>query len=250
VPLPRPVAQKKKRLIDSNLANWHRFCFVRKRGLPPPRSGAAKRFRKRRFATMKFELPPLPYEKSALEPHISARTLEFHYEKHHRGYLNKLKAAIDGKPEAAQSLEDLIRKSTGGVFNNAAQVWNHTFYWQSMKPKGGGNPSGKLLSAIEQEFGSVESAKQKLAEVAGGQFGSGWAWLITDSEQRIRIVSTSNAENPLQRSGVTPLLTVDVWEHAYYLDYQNARDKYLSAFLDHVINWDFAADNYEKAAKV
>lgn len=195
---------------------------------------------------MKFELPPLPYAKNALEPYISAQTMDLHYEKHHRGYLNKLKKAIEGKPEAEWSLEDLIINSDGNVFNNAAQVWNHTFFWNSMSPLGRDKPAGELSSALEREFGSVAGFKQKLAQAADDEFGSGWAWLVLDINKRLRVLSSSDAENPLQ-SGRIPLLTVDVWEHAYYLDYRNEREKYVSAYLDHLINWGFAMQNYERA---
>jgi Fe-Mn family superoxide dismutase len=197
---------------------------------------------------MKFELPPLPYDKTALEPYISARTLEFHYEKHHKGYLNKLKAAIGEKPEAEKSLEEIIRGAKGGVFNNAAQVWNHTFYWNSLAPKGGGKPAGDLAAAIERAFGNFADFKQKLAEIAGGQFGSGWAWVVAGKDGKVQVTSTPNAENPLTTTD-TPLLTIDVWEHAYYLDFQNDRPKYLSSVLDHLLNWSFAEQNYKAAKK-
>jgi len=197
---------------------------------------------------MKFELPPLPYDKTALEPYISARTLEFHYEKHHKGYLNKLKAAIGDKPEGEKSLEDIIRSAKGGVFNNAAQVWNHSFYWNSLAPKGGGKPTGDLATAIDRDFGNVADFKQKLAEIAGGQFGSGWAWVVAGKDGKVQVTSTANADNPLTTAN-TPLLTIDVWEHAYYLDFQNDRPKYLSSVLDHLLNWSFAEQNYKAAKK-
>jgi Fe-Mn family superoxide dismutase len=197
---------------------------------------------------VKFEIPPLPYAKDALEPHMSARTVELHYEKHHKGYLKKLEDLVRGKPEAEHSLEDLIRSADGAVFNNAAQVWNHTFYWQSMKPGGGGRPSGRLRDALEQAFGSFDSFKQGFAEAASNEFGSGWAWLVSDPRGRLRILSTTDAENPLQQD-LTPLLTLDVWEHAYYLDYQNERDRYIRAFLDHVLNWEFVARNLSCEAR-
>jgi len=191
---------------------------------------------------VKFELDPLPYAKDALAPHISAKTLELHYEKHHKGYLEKLRKAIEGKPEAEKGLEDLIRSADGDLFNNAAQVWNHTFYWKSMKPDGGGEPTGPLRDAIETAFRSVDRFKQHFAEAATGEFGSGWAWLVLDRTGRLRVLSSSDAENPLQNDH-KPLLTLDLWEHAYYLDYQNERGKYVQGFLDHVINWDFAEAN-------
>ena len=191
---------------------------------------------------MNFELPPLPYEKDALQPHVSARTLDIHYEKHHRGYLEKLRKAIEGKPEADQTLEDLIRTAEGDVFNNAAQVWNHTFYWRSMRPGGGGEPEGQLRAALDEAFGSVPDFKQTFAEAANGEFGSGWAWLVRDNHGRLRVMSSSDAENPLRRD-YKPLLTLDVWEHAYYLDYQNERDRYVKGFLDHVLDWGFVTQN-------
>ena len=196
---------------------------------------------------MKFELPSLPYAKGALEPHISARTIDFHYDKHHRGYLTKLEKAIEGKPIAEKSLEEIIRESQGTVFNLAAQVWNHTFYWSSMSPKGGGGPHGDLASALDRAFGSADDFKRRFAEAANGEFGSGWAWLVLDRSKKLRVIATDDAENPLQ-TGETPLLTIDVWEHAYYLDYQHQRPSYVKGFLDHLINWEFAADNYRRAS--
>jgi Fe-Mn family superoxide dismutase len=195
---------------------------------------------------MKFEIPDLPYSKKALEPHISQETLETHYEKHHKGYLKKLKKEIEGKPEAEKSLEDLIRTSEGKVFNFAAQVWNHTFYWRSMHPDGGGKPTGELRTKIEQSFGSVDEFKQAFADAATGEFGSGWAWLVVDGHGRLRVRSSSDADNPLG-SAQTPLLTIDVWEHAYYLDYKNERAKYVEAVIDDLLNWDFAQENFEDA---
>jgi Fe-Mn family superoxide dismutase len=195
---------------------------------------------------MKFVLEDLPYAKDALEPYISARTLEYHYEKHHRGYLEKLGKAIADKPIAQRSLEEIIVQAEGSVFNNAAQVWNHNFYWKSMRPGGGGDPPQRLAEAIRQSFGGIAELKQALAQVASGEFGSGWAWLILDRGGKLGVVSTTDAENPL-RSESKPLLTIDVWEHAYYLDYQNERDKYVEAVLDHLLNWDFAVRNLEAA---
>ncbi|NNL66126.1 MAG: superoxide dismutase [Myxococcales bacterium] len=195
---------------------------------------------------MKFEIEPLPYDLDALEPDISARTLEIHYGKHHRGYLDKLRKQIEGKPEAERSLADLIRTSEGSLFNNAAQVWNHAFYWKSMRPGGGGRPEGALAAAIDSGFGSLPDFKRQFAEAANGEFGSGWAWLVLDPGGRLRVLSSSDAENPLQR-GATPLLTLDVWEHAYYLDHQNERGKYVDAFLERLVDWDFAARNLANA---
>jgi len=185
---------------------------------------------------MKFELPPLPYAKDALEPHMGRETLEFHYEKHHRGYLTKLKAAIEGKPEADRSLEEIIRSSQGGVFNNAAQVWNHTFFWNSMEPKGGGEPGGDVAARIRDSFGSYEKFKEAFTSTGAGRFGSGYAWLVLDGD-RLRCVDTLNAETPLT-TDQKPLLTCDVWEHAYYLDHRNDRGAYLKTFLEHLVNWE------------
>lgn len=193
---------------------------------------------------MPFSLPPLPYEKNALEPYISAETLEYHYGKHHAAYVNKLNSLIQGGPMDGLSLEEIILKSEGPVFNNAAQVWNHTFYWHSMKPKGGGNPSGDLAKEIEKHFSSIEEFKQKFTDSALNRFGSGWAWLVKNAQGELEIVSTSNAENPMT-SGKHPLLTCDVWEHAYYIDTRNDRAKYVSNFWQ-LVNWDFVADNFKK----
>lgn len=193
---------------------------------------------------MKFELPRLPYAFDALEPHIGARTLELHYTKHHKGYLRKLEKAIADTALAQESLEDIIRGSDGDVFNNAAQVWNHTFYWRSMSPDGGGDPRGRLLAAIVRDFAGVDGLKAQFAEAASGEFGSGWAWLVATPEGTLRVLSTTDAENPLRDPETQPLLTLDVWEHAYYLDYQNERAKYIEAYLDHLINWRFAEDNF------
>jgi len=192
-------------------------------------------------------LPELPYAIDALEPHVSANTLEFHHGKHHKAYVDKLNTAISGTDYEGQSLEAIIaaadKASDAGVFNNAAQVWNHTFLWHSMSPAGGGEPSGALAEAIKARFGSVDAFREKFKAAALGQFGSGWTWLVRKGGA-LEIVSTGNAETPLTH-GFTPLLTLDVWEHAYYLDYQNKRDAYIDAFLDNLINWEFAAQNYE-----
>ncbi len=190
---------------------------------------------------MAIELPVLPYEKNALEPHISAETLEYHYDKHHAGYVKKLNAAIEGTELADAALEDIVKKADGGLFNNAAQTWNHTFYWNSMSPNGGGEPSGKLADAINKAFGSVEKFKDEFGKQAAGNFGSGWTWLVQRPDGSLAIVNTSNAATPITGSD-KPLLTMDVWEHAYYIDYRNARPKYIDAFWN-VVNWDFAASN-------
>lgn len=196
---------------------------------------------------MNFEMKPLPYDYNALEPHISARTLEFHYDKHHHGYMKKLRKAIEDTPMADQTLEEIVLRSDGGVFNSAAQVWNHDFYWRSMTPNGGGTPDAALKGALERHFGSIESFLSRMKDAATGQFGSGWAWLVADSEGDLKVVSTSDAKNPLQQ-GLTPLLTIDVWEHAYYLDTQNDRGAYVDRVLAELINWDFAAENYQQAS--
>ncbi|MBC7204179.1 MAG: superoxide dismutase [Fe] [Pusillimonas sp.] len=190
---------------------------------------------------MAFTLPELPYALDALEPTISKETLEFHYGKHHQTYVTNLNNLVAGTEFESASLEDIVKKSSGGVFNNAAQVWNHTFYWNSMSPKGGGEPSGKLAEAINAKWGSVAAFKEAFNKSAAGNFGSGWTWLVKKSDGSLDIVNTSNAATPLTTSDA-PLLTCDVWEHAYYIDYRNARPKYLESFWN-VVNWDFAAKN-------
>lgn len=191
---------------------------------------------------MKFELDPLPYPKQALEPQISARTLEFHYEKHHKGYLTKLQAAIGNTPLGQESLETIITSTREqGIFNLAAQVWNHTFYWNSMSPAKRAVPAA-LGALIDRDLGGLDACRKALAEAANGQFGSGWAWLIQNRQGKLEICKTGNAGNPLTEQN-RPLLTIDVWEHAYYLDTQNDRAAYVQRFLDHLVNWDFAAAN-------
>lgn len=192
---------------------------------------------------MAITLPPLPYADDALEPHISARTIGFHYGKHHAAYVNNLNGLIEGTDLADASLEEIIHEAdAGGLFNNAAQIWNHTFYWQSMTPAGGGAPTGDLAAAIDRAFGSYGDFCERFAADAVGNFGSGWTWLVKNGDD-VAIVKTDDADTPIKH-GQTPLLTIDIWEHAYYLDYQNARPAYVAAFLDHLINWDFAATNY------
>lgn len=191
---------------------------------------------------MTHELPPLPYEKNALEPYISAETLEYHYGKHHQTYVTNLNNLIAGTEFADLSLEDIVRKSSGGIFNNAAQVWNHTFYWNGLKPQGGGEPTGALADAINQAFGSFAKFKEEFTKCAVTTFGSGWAWLVKNADGSLALVSTSNAGTPLT-AGQTPLLTCDVWEHAYYVDYRNARPKYVEEFWN-LVNWDFVAKNF------
>ena len=192
---------------------------------------------------MAFELPELPYARDALAPHISEETLDYHYGKHHASYVDKLNAAIEGTDDADKSLEDIIKSASGGLFNNAAQVWNHTFYWNSLSPRGGGEPEGALADAINSAFGSVDGFKEKFTESATGNFGSGWTWLVQKADGSLDIVNTDDAETPITEDGVTPLLTCDVWEHAYYIDYRNARPKYLEEIWK-LVNWDFVAGNY------
>jgi Fe-Mn family superoxide dismutase len=194
---------------------------------------------------MKFELPELPYAIDDLEPHLTARTLEFHYDRHHRGYLEKLRSLIEGTPHETTELSDLVVSASGEIFNNAAQVWNHTFYWHSMAPNGGGQPSERIARAIARSFGSFETFQKEFIARTVGLFGSGYVWLTFDPEQeRIAIEPMKDAESPLL-VGRTPLLGMDVWEHAYYLDYQNARQRYVEAFVAHLANWEFANENLE-----
>lgn len=190
---------------------------------------------------MAIELPPLPYERNALEPHISAETLDYHYGKHHKTYVDNLNKQIEGTEFAELPLEAIIRKAQGGMFNNAAQTWNHTFYWHCLKPAGGGEPTGKLKEAIDKAFGDFAKFKEEFTKLSVGTFGSGWGWLVQRPDGSLALVSTSNAATPLTGED-TPLLTCDVWEHAYYIDYRNARPKYLEAFWN-LVNWDFVASN-------
>ncbi len=195
---------------------------------------------------MAFELPALPYDKTALEPHMSAKTLEFHHGKHHQAYVTNLNNLVKDTPLAGKSLEEIIRatakdEAKAGVFNNAAQVWNHTFFWSSMKPSGGGAPAGDLAQGVTRDFGGLDKFKELFKQAAVGQFGSGWAWLVADKGE-LKIVKTPNAVTPIT-SGQVPLITCDVWEHAYYLDYQNRRPDFVQTFLDKLVNWDFAAKN-------
>jgi Fe-Mn family superoxide dismutase len=191
---------------------------------------------------MAIELPALPFERTALEPHISGETIDFHYGKHHKAYVDNLNKMIAGTEFETMPLEDIIRKSQGGMFNNAAQVWNHTFYWNCLKPEGGGEPSGKLGDAIAKTFGSFAAFKEEFTKTAVGTFGSGWAWLVKKADGSLGLVSTSNAATPLTTAD-KPLLTCDVWEHAYYIDYRNARPKYVESFWG-LVNWDFVAKNF------
>ncbi len=192
---------------------------------------------------MAFTLPELPYAQDALEPHISAETLSYHYGKHHNTYVVKLNGLIEGTELADKSLEEIIKSSTGGVFNNAAQVWNHTFYWNCLAPNAGGQPSGELAAAIDASFGSFDEFKAKFTDSAVNNFGSSWTWLVKNADGSLAIVNTSNAATPLTDEGVTPLLTCDLWEHAYYIDYRNVRPDYLNAYWS-LVNWDFVAKNF------
>ena len=199
---------------------------------------------------MAYELAPLPYAYDALEPYISKRTLEFHHDKHHAAYVSKYNDAVKGTDHDSKPIEDVIKAIAGdsamqGVFNNAAQAWNHTFYWHSLKPGGGGTPTGALASKIDADFGSFDQFAEAFKTAGATQFGSGWAWLVLD-QGTLKVTKTLNADNPLT-AGQVPLITMDVWEHAYYLDYQNKRPDYMDAFLNSVVNWDFAASNLAAA---
>jgi len=191
---------------------------------------------------MAFELPALPYAQNALQPHISAETLEFHYGKHHKTYVDKLNGLVDGTDLAGKSLEEVVRASQGPVFNNAAQVWNHTFYWNCLSPNGGGEAKGAAARAIDSAFGSFAAFKEQFTNSAVNNFGSGWTWLVKGADGKLAIVNTGNAATPLTDKALVPLLTVDVWEHAYYIDYRNARPKYMEAFWA-LVNWDFVNAN-------
>lgn len=200
---------------------------------------------------MTFSLPPLPYASNALEPYISQRTLEFHYGKHHQTYVTNLNNLIPGTPFETQTLEEIIMNTAKdaekvAIFNNAAQIWNHTFYWHCLHPQGGKEPTGLLKTKIDETFGNYEAFRTAFKQAAISQFGSGWAWLIVDSSEKLQITKTGNADLPMAHHQ-TALLTCDVWEHAYYIDYQNRRPDYVDTFLDHLVNWDFVADNLKKA---
>ncbi len=200
---------------------------------------------------MAFTLPDLPYARTALAPYIGEETMNFHYGKHHQAYVTNLNNLVAGTPHETASLETVVResaadKSKAGIFNNAAQVWNHTFYWHSMKPGGGGKPTGKVAELIERDLGGYDNFVKEFKQAGATQFGSGWAWLVYKGG-KLAITKTPNAETPLTEDGVTPLLTMDVWEHAYYLDFQNRRPDYIDAFINHLINWEFANDNLAQA---
>lgn len=199
---------------------------------------------------MAYELAPLPYAYDALAPYISKSTLEFHHDKHHAAYVNNYNKAVEGTPHDSQPIEAVIKTIAGdasmqGVFNNAAQAWNHTFYWNSIKPGGGGAPTGALAQKIEADFGGYDKFVEAFKAAGATQFGSGWAWLVLENGT-LKVTKTANADNPLT-AGQVPLITMDVWEHAYYLDYQNRRPDYIDTFLNHLVNWDFAAQNLANA---
>jgi Fe-Mn family superoxide dismutase len=194
---------------------------------------------------MPFSLPELPYAKDALAPHMSAETFDYHHGKHHNAYVTKLNELIAGTAHADASLEAIVMAADGALFNQAAQVWNHTFFWSSMTPGGGGAPTGALAEAIDRDFGGLAQFKDAFTKAAAGQFGSGWAWLVL-KDGKLQVMATANADTPA-RHGATALLTLDVWEHAYYVDYRNARPKFIEAFLEHLVNWEFAAANYAAA---
>jgi superoxide dismutase, Fe-Mn family len=199
---------------------------------------------------MAYELPALPYDYTALAPYISKSTLEFHHDKHHAAYVNNYNGLVKDTPFDSQAIEEVIKAVAGdaskaGIFNNAAQAWNHTFYWNSIKPNGGGTPTGALADKITTDFGSFEAFVDEFKKAGATQFGSGWAWLVLDGGT-LKVTKTGNAENPLT-TGATPLLTMDVWEHAYYLDYQNRRPDYINDFLTKLVNWDFVAANFAAA---
>ncbi|KKB63090.1 superoxide dismutase [Robbsia andropogonis] len=191
---------------------------------------------------MEHQLPPLPYAKDALQPHMSAETLEYHYGKHHQTYVTNLNKLIPGTEFESLTLEEIVKKSSGGVFNNAAQIWNHTFFWNCLSPNGGGAPTGALADAITAKWGSYDKFKEAFAAAAAANFGSGWTWLVKKADGSVDIVSTSNAATPLT-SDAKALLTIDVWEHAYYIDHRNSRPNFLAAFWN-IVNWDFAAKNF------
>ena len=194
-----------------------------------------------------IQLPPLPWDESALAPHISQETISFHYGKHHKAYVDNANKMLEGTDLASAPLEQIVRSAAGkpdkkGLFNNAAQVWNHTFYWNSLSPKGGGQPSGRLLDRIKSDFGDFAAFQEALSKAAVTQFGSGWAWLVEEGG-KLKVEQTPNAENPLSSTGKKPLLTIDVWEHAYYIDYRNKRPDYVTVVIDKLLNWEFAGKN-------
>jgi Fe-Mn family superoxide dismutase len=193
---------------------------------------------------MEHQLPPLPYPREALAPHMSAETFDYHYAKHHQAYVTNLNNLIKGTEFENAKLEDIIKKASGGIYNNAAQVANHTFFWSCLKPQGGGEPTGALAAAINKKWGSLDEFKKAFQTSAVGNFGSGWTWLVKKADGSLDIVNLGAAGTPLKSGEGKPVLTVDVWEHAYYIDYRNARPKYVETFLNNLVNWDFAAKNF------
>lgn len=233
----------------------NRSGLLERRGFLMASAGVAVSLAMSRFsespaaAATVLALPPLPYDENALDPVISAKTISFHYGKHHKGYLDNLNKQIPGTAYADMSLEQIVTKSAGKpedvkIFNNAAQTWNHTFYWNGLKANGGGQPPAELTKMIDASFGSVDAMKKELASAAVSQFASGWAWLVKDGKT-LKVMKTGNADNPVTK-GLKPLLTIDVWEHAYYLDYQNRRADYVNAVIDKLVNWEFALQNATK----
>ncbi len=244
----------KRKFIKTGLLSASALAISCKRGLLPApnlfKGGSNNSSNKIKGEKMTIQLPNLPYSKDALEPNISENTINYHYGKHHKAYVDKLNEAIKGTDLESKSLEEIIKisadnSSMAGIFNNSAQVWNHTFYWNSMSPNGGGKPSGDLLQKIESDFGSFDNFVQEFKNAGATQFGSGWAWLVLDGG-KLKVTKTSNAQTPLTTDAI-PLLTMDVWEHAYYLDYQNSRPNYIDIFLNKLVNWNFVTDNLKKA---
>lgn len=238
----------KPRTLPSETFSLSRRAFV----VAAAAAAAAGSARAADAAAAAFVLPELPFPQDALAPVVTAQTLSFHYGKHHQTYVNTLNKLVAGTPLAGKPLEEVIKATAGqpapqaAIFNNAAQIWNHTFYWNSLASKGGGEPTGALADAIKASFGSFDACKAALTEAAMTQFGSGWAWLVAEKGQ-VKAVKTPNAETPLTQPGVTPLLTIDVWEHAYYLDHQNRRAAYVQAVIDKLLNWDWAAEQFARA---
>ncbi|MEW6039109.1 MAG: superoxide dismutase [Pseudomonadota bacterium] len=235
---------RESKLRDSSIVHSRRSFLIASAGTVA--WFATGGFARAAKAASPHSLPPLPYAENALEPVISAKTIGFHYGKHHKGYVDNLNKLVAGTEYADAPLEKIITDTAGKadkalIFNNAAQVWNHTFYWRSLRPKGGGEPPAALKRKIEVSFGSVDACKKEIANAAVSQFGSGWAWLVLNGD-KLEIIKTANADTPLT-SGTKPLLAIDVWEHAYYLDYQNRRADYVSAVLDKLVNWEFASQN-------
>ena len=226
------------RLLVIFMISMNRFSRIASQVIQPRISGSTR-------SIQSFALPPLPYAMDALEPHISRETLEFHHGKHHKTYVDNLNKIASTNPSVAeQTLDELLKSAPNGpVFNNAAQIWNHTFYWNSLSPNGGGRPTGALAAQIDRDFGSFDAFKEKFSAAAAGHFGSGWAWLVKSDDGKLKIVDTHDAGNPIRDGTGKPLLTIDVWEHSYYISYRNARPKYIEAFWN-VVNWDFASKNY------